>query len=146
MKRNAGTERGIHVKVRTFLAGVLLFALSIASQSQRPTVGPARYYFDITRPDCCGLSDKEWQRIGTTLRVNGIPTFFGLYDVLKYREHWHPVKLRRTPPDEGWLILGPFDSETTALKALNRLPRLLPNHMQGSNETRNGVESGPTGD
>lgn len=134
------------MKARAFLSIVLLMALAIATQSQGPAVGSDRYYFDITRPDCCRLSDKEWQRIATIFRTSGIPTFFGLYDVLNYREHWHPVRLRRTPPDEGWLILGPFDSQTTALKALNRLPRLLPNHMQGSNETRNGVQSGPTGD
>lgn len=120
--------------------------LSDNSQSQSTTSNTTKYYFDITRPDCCALSDKEWQKISTTLIKSGIPTFFGLYDVLNYRENWRPVKLRRTQPNEGWLILGPFNSTESATKALYRLPKLLPNRMEGGDERRHGVESGPTGD
>lgn len=109
------------------------------------SASPERYYFDITRPDCCRLSDKDWQRIATTLRARGIPTFFGIYDVLNYREHWRPVKLRRTQPSAGWLILGPFDSAASAMRVLQRLPKLLPNRMGGEDERSRGVQPDPFG-
>jgi hypothetical protein len=136
-------EGEVMMKSKTLPVLLLLLASSILIQAQGrgPTADATRYYFDITRPDCCALSTRDWQRIAAQLRTAGIPTFFGLYDVLNYREHWHPVKLRRTQPSEGWLILGPFDSEATALQALNRLPKLLPNRMAGGDERRNGVEA-----
>jgi hypothetical protein len=124
---------------------LLLSALSNTAKSQSDSGGPDRYYFDITRPDCCRLSVKDWQRIGKSLRAKGIPTFFGLYDVLNHKEAWHPVKLRRTQPDAGWLILGPFDSETQARNVLSRLPKLLPNRMTGQDERTNGVQPDPFG-
>jgi hypothetical protein len=120
----------------------ILCALSITTQSQGTASRLDRYYFDITRPDCCRLSEKDWERIATRLRARRIPTFFGVYDVLNYRERWRPVKLRRAQPSAGWLILGPFDSETTATSALYRLPGLLPNRAAGTDETRDGVQSG----
>jgi hypothetical protein len=128
------------------LASFLFSVLWMPSQAQGIGTPAVRYYLDITRPDCCRLSDRDWQRIAATLKEKGIPTFFGLYDVLTYREPWRPVRLRRSPPDEGWLILGPFDSAASATNALNRLPRLLPNRMGGEDERRNGVEPGSTGD
>lgn len=132
------------MKLKLSLMFLLLFTASLTAQSQRRNA--PKFYFDITRPDCCALSEREWQRIAVKLNAAGIPTFFGLYDVLNYRENWRPVKLRRTRPNEGWLILGPFDSETNALKALYRLPKLLPNGMAGGDERRDGVETGPAGD
>jgi hypothetical protein len=136
------------MKIKLLLTLFLLLSLILTIQAQRrnAATGIARYYFDITRPDCCALSEQEWQRIAIKLKTTGIPTFFGIYDVMNYRENWHPVKLRRTQPNEGWLILGPFDSEASALKALYRLPKILPNRMAGEDERRNGVETGPTGD
>lgn len=123
---------------------MVLLSLSVEVYPQR-SAHPDQYYFDINRPDCCRLSDKDWQRIGTTLRAKGIPTFFGLYDVLNYKEAWRSVKLRRTQPNEGWLILGPFSSEEKALKALRRLPTLLPNRMAGGDERSQGVQPDPFG-
>lgn len=128
------------------LALLLLSVLSITAQAQGRQTSTDQFYFDITRPDCCRLSDKDWQRIGTSLRSKGIPTFFGLYDVLNYKEAWRPVKLRRTQANAGWLILGPFSSESSALSALSRLPKLLPNRMEGGDERGNGVQAGPTRD
>jgi hypothetical protein len=130
---------------RPFFAALLvLLALSITCKCQESAAPPNRYYFDITRPDCCRLSDRDWQRIALSLRAKGIPTFFGIYDVLNYREHWRPVRLRFSQSRAGWLILGPFSSEASALKALHRLPKLLPNRMEGEDEREGGVQSGPT--
>lgn len=132
--------------LKLLLPLIVLLVLAVEVYPQTSSANPAHYYFDITRPDCCRLSDRDWQRISTTLRAKGIPTFFGLYDVQNYRESWRPVRLRRTQPTAGWLILGPFSSEARALKALYRLPKLLPNRMEGGDERANGVKSGPTAD
>lgn len=123
---------------------MVLFVLTVEVYPQR-SAHHAHYYFDVTRPDCCRLSDRDWQRIAAALRAKGIPTFFGLYDVSNYKEAWRPVKLRRTQPIEGSLILGPFNSEDNALKALHRLPTLLPNRMAGGDERRQGVQPDPFG-
>lgn len=125
-------------------AFLVLMALSLIAQAQRQGISTntTKYYFDITRPRCCDISPKEWQRIAANLKAEGVPAFFGLYDVVSYKENWKPVKLRRTPVNKGWLILGPFDSEAGALKVLHNLPRLLPNHMANEDERRKGVEKG----
>ncbi len=82
-----------------------IFTGRVLSESNQPTgsgkLTASKYYFDITRPDCCALSSKGWQMIAATLKASGIPTFFGIYDVLNYRENWHPVKLRRLSPVIG---------------------------------------------
>lgn len=129
---------------RLFLCLGILLALFVTKSSaqNRNVTNAAEYYFDITRPDCCALTDTKWRQIATTLNKLGIPTFFGIYDVLNYRESWRPVKLRRTASSEGWLILGPFPSEESALTALRKLPKLLPKGF----DRFNGVETGPTGD
>jgi outer membrane protein OmpA-like peptidoglycan-associated protein len=119
--------------------------ISSHAQKRNTGTGTTKYYFDIVRPDCCGLSDKQWQEIASALKTSGIPTFFGLYDVLNYKEDWKRVKLRQTQPSEGWLILGPFDSESIALKTLYRLPKLLPNHLGNGDEREKGVEPDPFG-
>lgn len=121
---------------------ITLFLLTAACVAHGQT---SSYYFDIQRPDCCRISSSDWQQIAVRLRGAGIPTFFGLSDVLNYREPWHPVKLRRTSVAQGWLMLGPFDSESTAIAVLYRLPKLLPNHMVGEDERSKGVEPDPFG-
>jgi hypothetical protein len=130
------------MKTKSLVMFLLLLILPLTVQAQkRNSVSTTKYYFDIQRPDCCRISDRDWQKIVANLRASGIPAFFGLYDVLNYKEAWRPVKLRRTSVGQGWLIIGPFSSEAAAMKALYRLPKLLPNHMAGEDERRNGVET-----
>jgi outer membrane protein OmpA-like peptidoglycan-associated protein len=133
------------LKLTPVLLLLLVLPLSLQAQKRNTDDSTTKYYFDIVRPDCCALSDKQWQKIAATLKTSGIPTFFGLYDVLNYKEDWRPVKLRQTPPGEGWLILGPFDSERAALRTLTRLPKLLPNHLGNGDERVKGVEPDPFG-
>jgi hypothetical protein len=123
----------------------LLLALSFVAQAQSRNFSSIKYYFDINRPDCCRISNKDWQQIAARLSAARIPTFFGLYDVLNYKETWHPAKLHRTSANGGWLILGPFNSEASAMAALYKLPKLLPNHSLGEDERRKGVEPDPFG-
>jgi hypothetical protein len=123
--------------------GLLAFVLTVHGQSRN--TGTNQFYFDIVRPNCCTIPFQEWERIAAKLKAERIPAFFGLYKVLNYKESWHTVSLQRTRAKEGSLILGPFDSEARALKALYRLPKLLPNHMANEDERRKGVEPDPFG-
>ena len=128
------------MKIRILLMLSLILALSLFVKAQNNRTD--NYYFDITRPSCCELSHQNWKKIATNLKAQGIPAFFGVYETLNYGENWRPVKLRRTSPSEGWLILGPFNSVSGAEKILNRLPKLLPKH----GDQFNAVQSGPTSD
>jgi hypothetical protein len=138
-----------NVKILPILLSMLLIVPAFG-QSRRQARGDsssqtttnAQYYFDITRPNCCALTGREWQNVAARLKAKGIPAFFGLYEVLDYREEWNPVRLRKTVAREGWLMLGPFASPEKALQALFRLPLLLPK----KGDTFRGVEEGPTGD
>jgi hypothetical protein len=125
----------------------LLFAASGSAQTKQKNSQAKReqsfsYYLDITRPDCCALAEDEWQEIAENLKAKGIPTFFGFYKGINYRDSWKSVRLTKTVIGEGWLILGPFDSAANASTILQKLPLLLPKH----GDKFNGVQPGPTRD
>lgn len=132
------------------VTAVLLFAINGSAQTKKSSPRgnqTSGYYLDITRPNCCNLTDERWQEIATALKAKRVPAFFGIYETLQYGESWKPVRLKRTVSNEGWLILGPFSSPAIALKVLQRLPNLLPNnYTDGEDERAGGVEAGPTRD
>lgn len=102
-----------------------------ASKTTLTTRAKTTYYISVARSNAGQYSKKQWGQVAAAFKRGGIPAFFAYHESLplaaQTKGRWLLVRIvkRLSSATADALLLGPFKSEATARKAVNKFPELF---------------------